>query len=443
MKTTAIAASGLRATPARSPNLLFLLADQWRAQALAADGLKDLQAPNLERLAREGIQFQRAYTCYPLCSPSRAALITGRFPHSSGVTRDDVPLPPDQPSIAAQFHQAGYRTGYIGKWNLDGAETPGYVPPGPRRRGFDYWAAFNRGNRYFDSIYFRDPPDPIRAGGFEPDYQTSLAIEFLEQNKQNPFCLFVSWGPPQPPRTPPPHTAKLYDPRSIHLRGNVPDEIEARVRQAYDDYYALCSAIDENVGRLLDALDKADLADDTIVVFTSGHGDMLGSHGLEDKDVPYEEAVRVPLLIRYPPLLKPGLLKTGTKRDDLLISSVDLMPSLLSLCGVSIPPGVQGKDLSTAIVNAAVAGQESIFIEGRLGSKDQWRTIVRGLDKLVVDGNIEVTHLYNLGRDPLEMDNLARQPSQELKRDELTALLKDWMRRTEDRMDASGLKRRT
>ena len=431
--------AGWRATPAasRQPNVLFIVADQWRAQALPTAGNRDLHAPNLERLAREGMQFNRAYAAYPLCTPSRAALITGCFPHACGVPRDDVQLTLGQPTLSGQLKEAGYRTGYIGEWRLDGKESPGYVPPGPRRRGFDYWAAFNRGNRFFDSVYFRDRPEPIRAAGYTPDYQTGLAVEFIEQNKQNLFFLFLSWGPPHPPRNPPARTAKLYMPDQLQLRGNVPTEIEARVRNEYADYYAICTALDEDLGRLLNALDKHDLAADTIVVFTSDHGDMLGSQGLEDKNLPYEESARIPLLIRYPGHLKPGI-----QRDDLMISNVDLMPTVLSLCGASVPGDVQGRNLVAAMMRTEGGGQESVLCEGKLGSAEEWRMVVRGLDKLVVDTRLDVTHLFNLGQDPLETDNLARDPALELKRDELKALLKEWMRRTEDRMDASGLKKR-
>jgi arylsulfatase A-like enzyme len=165
---------------------------------------------------------------------------------------------------------------------------------------------------------------------------------------------------------------------------------------------------------------------------------MLGSQGLEDANVPFEESVRVPLLIRYP-----RELKAGVQREDILVSNVDLMPTLLSLCGVPVPRDVQGKDLSFALMHGQAGGQESVFAEGKLGAPDEWRMLVRGLDKLVVDSNLEVTHLFNLGQDPFELENLAREISQELKRNELKALLNDWMRRTGDRVDTSGLKKRT
>ena len=441
LKDCALAATAVplvRAATIPRPNVLFLLASQWRGQTLPGLPGVELDAANLRRLAAEGIQLNRAYACYPQSTPSRAALLTGRFPHATGVRGDGIALPLDQPSIAGSLKDSGYRTGFIGQWGLDGPSDPGYVPPGPRRRGFDDWAAFNRGYRYFDSLYFRDRPEAIRVNGFEPDGQTDLAIQFLEQNRQHPFYLFVSWGPPHPPRTPPLGTAQLYDSRWLKIRENVPANMGSKVRSEYSAYYALCAAIDQNIGRLLAALDRLTLGNDTIVVFTSDCGDMLGSQGLEDAGVPFEESTRVPLLIRYPRALKGGI-----QRDDLLVSNVDLMPTLLALCGAQIPEGVQGKDLSAALMHEQTGGQESVFTEGNLGSFDEWRMLVRGLDKLVVDSKLDVTHLFNLGQDPFEMENLAREVSQELRRNELKALLRDWMRRTGDRIDASGLKKRS
>ncbi len=314
-----------RAAPTRKPNLVFMLARQWQAASLP---------PNLARLARQGIQFERCYTACPSSGPAQAALISGRFPHACGVTRDNVRLPPDQPSIAEQLNQAGYKSAFIGDWFSDGAAQP------------------------------------------------DLAIDLLKQNKQGPSCLMLALGAP----------------------------------------------LDANVGRIMRVLDEPHLAEDTIVVFTSCHGEMLGE--------PVEKSVRVPLLIRYPRLLP------ASRKNDFLMSSVDVMPTLLGLCGADIPDAVQGQDLSALIASGKGSRPESIYSEGKLGEPGEWRMVVRGLDKLVVDRDLNVTHLYNLGADPSEMENLARDPAQELRRDEMSALLKDWMRRTGDRMDPSGLKKR-
>jgi arylsulfatase A-like enzyme len=422
------AAVALPPAQARKPNLLFVIADQWRAQTLPSAGDLDLKAPNLARLTAQGVSFSRTYTSNPVCTPSRAAMLTGKFPHAVKMPHNDLQLPLDEVCIAGQLKKFGYSTGYIGKWHIDGEERPGFVPPGPRRRGFDYWAAFNRGHFYYNSTYFRDTPEPIKKDGFEPDYQTDLAIDFIRQNKAKPFCLYLSWGPPHTPRKAPESVKGLYDPKRFHLRENIPAGYEAKARDGYTGYYGLCSALDRDMGRLLATLDENGLADDTIVLFTADHGDMLGSHGLEFKGVPYEESARIPFLMRYPRALK------GGSTNDMLVSNVDYMPTLLSLCGAQIPDGVQGRDLSQPILTGEGKRPEAIYCEGKLGQADEWRMLVRGYDKLVVNTKFEPTHFYNLAEDPYEMKNLATDKGQLRRLDELTAVLKSWMRRTGDRV---------
>jgi len=420
----------------RRPNILFILADQWRPQTLPAAGDTDLVAPHLARLGREGVHFRRVYATNPVCTPSRASLITGRFPHACRMGRNNLQMPLDEPSIAAQLNKAGYATGYIGKWHLDGEEKPGFVPPGPRRRGFDYWAAFNRGHSYFRSTYYRDSPEPLVVDGFEPDYQTDLAIGFIRRNRDNPFYLYLSWGPPHTPRRPPPRHAKTYSPAQFRLEPNVPEHYATTARTNRAGYYGLCTALDDNVGRLLRALEEARLAEDTLVVFTADHGDMLGSQGLEFKGVPYEESARVPLLMRYPRLL-------GRNQDnDTLISNADLMPTLLSLCGTEVPGAVQGRNLERQLFHNEGGRPESIFSYGKLGTPEEWHMVVRGLDKLVVNTRDEVTHLYHLGQDRHEMTNLVQEIGLSRRRDELRAHLRDWRRRIGLGQDPSGLKLR-
>ena len=177
----------LRAQRQRHPNLLFILADTWRGVALPSID-SNLKATNLARLAREGTDCGRTYTSYGVCCPSRAAILTGRFPRAAGVTRNHSLLPLAQPTMSAALKQVGYRTGYIGKWHLDGGESPGFVPL-ERRRGFDYWAATNVQHKHYGSVYFRDTAVPIPAPGFEPDHQTDLAREFISQQSSQPFYL--------------------------------------------------------------------------------------------------------------------------------------------------------------------------------------------------------------------------------------------------------------
>jgi arylsulfatase A-like enzyme len=421
------AATQAAAVP-RRPNLLYIVADQWRAQTTPGAKDPNLIAPNLERLTREGIHFSRCYASNPVCTPSRAAMQTGKFSHACNMPHNDLLLPLEERTIAAELGKAGYRTGYIGKWHLDGEARPGFVPPGPRRRGYQYWAAFNRGHFYFKSTYYRDSPEPIPHEGFEPDYQTSLAMDFIESNKSEPWYMFLSWGPPHTPRTPPARTKDLYKPKNFTLRENVPFSYQEKARIGHAGYCGLCTALDENIGLLLKKLDALGLAEDTIVIFTSDHGDMLGSQGLEYKGVPYEESCGIPFIMRYPRKLK------GGEARDMLMSNVDHMPTLLSMCGVVPPSTVQGRDLSELILTGKGEEPSSIYAEGRMNSVNEWRMVVRGYDKLVVNSKLKATHLYNLGQDPFEKENGALSPKFSRQRDELMALLNRWRFRTGDRV---------
>lgn len=406
----------------KRPNLLFIVTDSWRGQALASAGDSNLMLPNLARLGREGVTCSCAYTSYPVCCPSRAAMLTGKYPHAAGVVRNHSLLPLNQPTMSAAMKQAGYRTGYIGKWHLDGGHNPGFVPPA-RRRGFDYWAAYNVAHQHYDSVYFGDEPVPIATTGFEPDIQTGLAIDFLRQPGDQPFFLFLSFVAPHAPLTPPPRHA-TYRPADLVLRANVPKSVERAARQDLAGYYGLCSAVDENIGRILRELDGRALAHDTIVVFTSDHGHMLWSQGVDSIDLPYEEAARVPLLIRYPRRIPAGT------TVDTLISNVDYAPTLLGLCGVEAPRGTQGANLRTLLTTGRGDAPESIFSEGGLGQSHEWRMIVRGSHKLVVDASWHPTHHYDLSRDPFEQDNLVAKPAARRTMDDLHRRLRRWSDRT-------------
>jgi len=415
------ATTGVQAQRPRTPNLLFVVADAWRGVTLPSAGDPNLRAPNLARLAREGADCRRTYTSYPVCCPSRAAMLTGKFPHAAGVTRNHALLPLAQPTMSAALKQAGYRTGYIGKWHLDGEENPGFVPP-QRRRGFDYWAAYNVQHQHFGSVYFRDTPVPIPAPGFEPDHLTDLEVDFLRQPSRQPFFLYLSIVAPHAPLTPPPRHA-TYDPASLKLRNNVPKNAEAEARKSLAGYYGLCSAVDECVGRLLATLDDRRLVDDTIVVFTGDHGESLGSHGVEEIDLPYEEVSRIPFLMRYPRRIR------ASTTIDTPVSNVDFAPTLLALCGVSPPKGMQGENL-TGVLTQGRRPARVIYCEGGVYQPQPWRMAVRGNYKLVTDAALSPTQFYDLAEDPYELDDRVAATSERRNRDELQSLLRQWAVRT-------------
>jgi arylsulfatase A-like enzyme len=243
--------------------------------------------------------------------------------------------------------------------------------------------------------------------------KSMTAEEAKQAFARAPFAVLISLASPGGPGT-----------GKVHLRGNVPSEEESRARSEVANFYGGCKNVDSALGEILGTLDKLNVAQDSVVCFTSDCGRQLGSHGLYGADVPFEESVRIPLAIRYPRKLKPGA------RD--LASQVDIMPSLLALCGMEIPEGVQGEDLF------GKTPPEVAFAEG----KDEWRMLVRGYDKVIATPKGEITHLFNLAEDPYEMTDLARDPAQKLKLASLKAQLMAQMQKLADGMDPSGLRKR-
>ena len=222
----------------------------------------------------------------------------------------------------------------------------------------------------------------------------------------------------------------------LHMRDNVPPEVEARSRDDLAVFYARARTRDRDIGIVLEALDRPGLADDTIVVFTSIHGEQFGSHQGQGDDYVYEETIRIPLAIRYPRVLR------GGSQNDMLVSQVDILPTLLHWCGAAIPESVQGRDLSALLEGQPGERPEAVYAEGRLGQKDEWRMLVHGYDKLVADMEGNVTHLFNLAADPFEQTNLANVSAEQLKRDSLLAIERQWMKKLGDGVDPSGLKKR-
>jgi arylsulfatase A-like enzyme len=333
-------ALSVRAAP---PNVLFLLADQWRAQAFGYAGDPNVQTPHLDRLQRESLWFRNAVAGVPVCCPTRASLMTGQRPLTHGVFLNDVPLAPDAVTLAKVFRRAGYDTGYIGKWHLNGDGRSAFIPP-ERRQGFDYWKALECTHNYNHSFYYGDGPEKLLWDGYDAIAQTRDAQQYLRDHahRDKPFFLVLAWGPPHDPYTTAPAQYRaLYHTNTITLRSNVPPSTAARARTALAGYYAHCSALDDCVGDLMETLRATGLEQNTLVIFTADHGDLLGSHGGFNKQQPYDESIRVPLLLRWP-----NGLDTAGRQLDAVISSEDIMPTLLGLCRVPIPKTVEGLDYS-------------------------------------------------------------------------------------------------
>lgn len=325
------------------PNVVFVFGDQWRAQATAYAGNSMVQTPHIDALARESVNFTHAVAGCPVCSPYRASLLTGQNPLTHGVFVNDVYLSRDATSLAEAFAGAGYDTAYVGKWHVDGHGRSNYIPP-ERRQGFDYWKVLECTHNYNHSPYYAgDSDEKLHWDGYDAIAQTRDVQRYIrERESDRPFLLALSWGPPHAPyHTAPEEYQALYDPADVPLRPNVPESSADQARQWLAGYYAHCTALDTCMGDLLETLDEQGIADDTLFVFTSDHGDMLGSQGHQKKQRPWDESIRVPFLLRYP-----ALLGREGRETDAFIDAPDIMPTLLGLCNIGIPNSVEGTDYS-------------------------------------------------------------------------------------------------
>jgi arylsulfatase A-like enzyme len=430
-----LAAAPLAVRP-RRPNILFLLPDQLRAQALGCMGNRDVRTPHLDRLAREGVLFRNSLANSPVCCPARAILMTGQYCHRNGMVANDLRLRESHLTIAEILGQEGYRTGFIGKWHLDGGpRLPGFVPPGPRRQGFEFWAANECAHTHFKTQYFRDSPDPIPVDRFEPEAWTDEALGFLRGSARDrrPFFLCVFMGPPHDPYLAPEHYTKMYDPAKIEMRPNWRPGDRVPGRKEIAAYYAATTAVDDQIGRMLALLDEQSMAEDTIVLVSSDHGDMLGSQGEVLKRKPWEESIRVPGILRYPRRVKPG------RTEDALFSHVDIAPTLLRLCGVRPPRSMQGTDLAGVVLGQSRGGPDSAYLqifgpyqgdrtpEGWRGVRTSRYTYARFRSRPWV--------LYDVEKDPYQQNNLVGDPAAASLRQEMERRLSAWMRRTGDSWD--------
>ena len=400
------------------PNVVYVFADQWRVQDTGYAGNPQVQTPHLDRLAAQSVNFTHAVAGIPVCCPARACLLTGQHALTHGVFANDVHLADDAVSMAKLFKAAGYETAYVGKWHVDGRGRSNYIPP-HSRQGFDYWKALECTHDYNNSNYFAgDDDEPLLWDGYDAIEQTKDVQAYIRDRKQSeqpdkPFLLLLSWGPPHAPyETAPQAYRQLYDPAAIELRPNVPPQMADEARAWIAGYYAHCTALDDCLGALLQTLQEEGLAEDTLFIFTSDHGDMLGSQGEVKKQRPWEESIRVPFLLRWPS-------RFGWEGGQVnaLLDTPDILPSLLSLCNIPIPASVEGRDFSGTIEGGPdpSGGGALIYCPHPFGQflrQDGGReyrglrtgryTYVRDLDGPWL--------LYDNESDPYQLENLVNRP---------------------------------
>ena len=359
-------------------NLLYVFADQWRFAAQGWVKQDQVRTPNMDEFAKESMKCTECYSTFPLCSPHRASLMTGKYPIKAGMwtnckigLEEILMLKPQELCIGNVLQENGYHTGYIGKWHLDASEEnfsphpasgaknwDAYTPPGERRQGFEDWLSYGACDKHLDPHYWKDSPQQIKPGKWSAEYETDMAIESMERyrKEERPFALFLSYNPPHLPYELVPD--KYYDQYrdlEVHYRPNVPEEmrkkgglLETQTRQ----YFAAVAGVDEQFGRLLSFLKEKGMEEDTIVVLSADHGEMLGSHGMMSKNIWYEEALHIPLNFRQKGRIQPG-------EYTELFASIDHMPTILGLLDLPVPDTCDGVSHAQGILGKGVGRRKA------------------------------------------------------------------------------------
>lgn len=453
---TAIIAFGLAAQQ-KKPNLVFVLTDQWRRQALGFMNEDPVKTPNLDRFSKSAAVFTYSVATVPVCAPDRAALMTGNYPLRNGILANDMRLDENAQSLGVVCKKAGYRTGYVGKWHLDGLR--GFTPSGKRRQGFDFWYKSIYHQPFSQSYYIQDNPERIRVQGWAPTYATDTAIEFMKEESDKPFALVVSYSPPHngggkgmedshtpgmlneegkqkygygykaPPEFEAPYCTEEFD--SKPRRPNVmPVKGKFESDPALPGYFGAITALDHEFGRLVDYLKNNGLFENTVIIFTSDHGEMMGSHGRMTKGVWYEESIGVPCLI--------GGSTVQPQRVNVPFGAVDVMPTLLGLMGID-KPGMDGTDFSPLLTGEEMEVPEFAFLSFYKGGAPenyrQWRAVYSpDYTYIVVDDSPAYRSsglqeeggvaLYDRKEDPFQQEPIFRGKGADVIMDKLHAALK-------------------
>lgn len=334
--------------PPRRPNIIYIIVDQWRAQATGYSGDKNVSTPNLDRLASQSVNIRNAVSGMPVCTPYRASLLTGQYPLTTGVFMNDVMLDTARTTIAKVFRNNGYTTGFIGKWHIDGHGRKSFIPEN-RHQGFEYWKVLECTHDYNNSAYYAGGSDKkLLWDGYDAIAQSDDACNYIREQSKNskPFMLFVSLAPPHDPyQTAPEKYKAMYERKELAINPNVPAQFIEKVKTDLKGYYAHMTALDDCVGKIWQTIKDAGIENNSILVFTADHGDLVGAHGAWNKQQPYEESIRVPFLLHYP-----AAAGFRSRVSTVLLNTPDIMPTLLAFAGIPIPASVEGKNLSGIIL---------------------------------------------------------------------------------------------
>ncbi|MEG1011976.1 MAG: sulfatase [Ruthenibacterium sp.] len=449
----------------KKPNLIYVFADQLRYSSLSCHGDPYIHTPHMDAFAAGSTELCNAVSGHPVCAPYRASLFTGKYTTSTGMVINEIRLNPNHRCLAHVLNEGGYKTAYIGKWHLYANQfgnhydpKNSYIPQGTDRLGFDgYFAAYNFHHEYYGqkAYYHLNGPTKIYCDGYEPDVQTNLAMEQLEQlsSGEKPFALFLSIGTPHDPWKPENVPTEYYDrfkgvdfalPEN-YSPNNDPyadawarfdDSERAQLRDWMKVYYAMIANLDDNFGRLMHKIQTLGLEQNSIIVFTSDHGEMFGAHGRHAKNIFYEEAVRIPFFMQWKGHLP-------TEKNDVCLNSVDIMPTLLEMLQLPIPQTVEGQSVYSMLQGKSEGKPEGALMMGTGATTiwedgHEWRAYRTQQYTYAVYRKDGSELLFDHKNDPFEKTNLAQDEKYAACKQELRTKMLDKMRQIHDDFNASS-----
>lgn len=403
------------AQPRTRPNFVFILVDDMRWDSFGYAGHPLLKTPHIDRLAREGAQFTNAFVTTPLCSPSRGTFLTGQYVQTHGVvgnTPAGGPISHKLETFPKLLQASGYETGYFGKWHMGNDASP--------RPGFDRWVSFKGQGVY------NDPPLNIdgqetKEQGYITDILSAHAARFIEKPHAKPFCVYIGHKAIHGPFTPAERHKSLYTTEPLRIAANAADDLKDKPAlrdvkpgggsgdELIRNQMRCIASIDDGVGVVLAALEKTGQLDNTVFVFTSDNGYFWREHGLGDKRWAFDESIRIPLVMRYPKLLKPGT------RIPALVANIDIAPTFLDLAGAAIPATVQGRSMQPVMKNAKAKIRTELFCEyfkeANFPKTPSWRALRSERYKYVHYPELQgADEFYDLRKDPGELKNIVADP---------------------------------
>ncbi|ANE45908.1 arylsulfatase [Paenibacillus swuensis] len=391
------------------PNIIVFFTDQQRWDTAGVHGNPLGLTPNFDRVAVRGTHLYHSFTCQPVCGPARSAMQTGLYPTTTGCHRNQIPLPEGTRTLAHYFREAGYRTGYIGKWHL-ADENP---VPEAKRGGYDYWLGANAlemTSDAYDAVLFNNDNERVKLPGYRVDALADDAIRFIDREQNDPFFLFLSFLEPHHQNHRDDYPSPDVYQESYTGRWAPPDlaALGGTSAQHLGGYYGMVKRLDEALGRVWDAVKSLDLADDTIILFTSDHACHFKTRNAEYKRSCHESSIRVPTA-----LIGPGFDSRGQIRE--LISLIDIPPTLLKAAGIPVPDAMQGRPIQPLLRRETEDWPDDVYVQiseaqiGRALRTSRWKYSVASPEPNRTDASSDTyveEYLYDLQADPYELHNL-------------------------------------